>query len=125
MLWPSADTWWSRDSPIRLLPFHFLDLFKPAHVALASVEARTQKRTDELRGKFRAHHLGAEAEHVHVVVLDALVGRVGVVADGCADPSDLARRHGGADPRAAHEHCPLGVAARSEEHTSELQSHVN
>jgi hypothetical protein len=44
-------------------------------------------------------------------VLDALVRRIGVVADGGADPGDLARRDRGADAGAADEHGALGLSA--------------
>ena len=54
-----------------------------------------------------ADHLGAEAEHVHVVVLDALVRGVDVVADRGADPRELAGGDRGADARAADEHAAL------------------
>ena len=53
---------------------------------------------------------GAERQDVHVVVLDALVGRVGVVADGGADAADLVRRDARADAGAADEDAALGLA---------------
>src|ERR671935_11997 len=106
----SSDNWCRRLLAIRLLPFHLLDLLKPAHVALASVEPGSEERAHQLGCKLRADHLRADAEDVHVVVLDALVGRVRVVADGRADAGDLARRDGGTDARAAHQHCPLRLA---------------
>src|ERR1051326_3396186 len=111
MLWPSAETWCKRDSAIRLLPFHFLDLLKPAHVALAAVEAGSEEGAHQLGRQFGADHLRAQAEHVHVVVLDALVRGVRVVANGRANPGDLARRHRSAHSRAANEDGALGVAA--------------
>src|SRR5206468_2514269 len=57
-------------------------------------------------------HLRAEAEDVHVVVLDALVRGVDVVADRRANPGHLAGRDRGTDPGAADEHAPLGVAVQ-------------
>ena len=39
----------------------------------------------------------AEGQDVHVVVLDALVRGIGVVADGGADAAHLVGRHGRAD----------------------------
>src|SRR6266566_5164959 len=80
-LWPSSDSWCRRDLAIALLPFHLFDLFKPAHVALPAVEAGPEERARELGGQLGPHHLRAKAEHVHVVVLDALVRGVGVVTD--------------------------------------------
>src|SRR6476661_6501814 len=76
----------SRNLAMRLL--HLLDLLQPTHVAFPTVEFGTKERADELTSQLRADHLGAETEHVHVVVLDALVGRVCVVADRGADAGE-------------------------------------
>src|SRR4051794_886014 len=56
-------------------PFHLGDLQQTSDIALAAVEGRIQKRRDELARDRGADDLRAEAQHVHVVVLDALVGR--------------------------------------------------
>ena len=58
-----------------------------------------------------ADDLRAEAEHVHVVVLDRLVGAVEVVADRRADAGHLAGRDRRAGARAADEDAALGLAA--------------
>ncbi len=58
-----------------------------------------------------ADDLGAQAEDVHVVVLDRLVGAVEVVADRGPDARQLAGRDRGARPRAADEDPALGLAA--------------
>src|SRR6188508_1824985 len=92
---------------MRLL--HLLDLLQPTHVAFPAVEFRTQEGANQLCCEGSADHLGADAEHVHVVVLHALVGRVRVVADRCADPCELAgrdRRLPSGSPRRAREPCP-------------------
>src|SRR5829696_437949 len=94
------------------LPFHRRHFPQPRHVPLAAVEARAEVRADEVGRELGAHDLGAEAEHIHVVVLDALVGGVHVVADGRADPFELARGHRGADARAADEDPAVGEAVR-------------
>ena len=49
----------------------------------------------------------ADAEDVHVVVLDALVGRERVVAGGRTHARHLIRRHAGADATAAEEHAAV------------------
>ena len=77
------------------------------------MNVRSEERAHELGGEARPDHLGAEAEHVHVVVLDALVRGVDVVADRRADPDELARRHGRADAGAADEHAALGTAVEN------------
>ena len=51
-----------------------------------------------------------EREDVHVVVLDALMGRVRVVADRGPDAADLVRRDARADAGAADEDPALGLA---------------
>src|SRR4030095_7509984 len=86
-----------------MLLLHLLDLLQPTHVAFPSVEFRTKERAHELAGQLGADHLRPEAEDVHVVVLDALVGRVRVVADRGADAGDLAGGNRRAHARAAHE----------------------
>src|SRR5947209_6549900 len=100
----------SRRAPDRVA-FHGLYLLEPADVALAAVELRAQEGSDELRRERRADHLRAEAEHVHVVVLDALVGGVRVVADRRADPGQLAGGDRSADARPAHEDAALRLAS--------------
>ena len=51
-----------------------------------------------------------EGEHVHVVVLDALVRRIGVVTDGGADAADLVGRHGRTDPGSTDEDPAIDLA---------------
>jgi hypothetical protein len=90
------------------LLFHLFDLAKPGDVALASVEGRLQVCLDELTRERRPDDLRSEAEHVHVVVLDALVRAVDVVADRRADACQLAGGDRRADARAADEDASLG-----------------
>src|SRR5438105_5004340 len=108
---PRAASSCRRDFAILHRPFQLGDLHETGDVALAAVEGRVQKCRHEVPGERRADDLGAETEHVHVVVFDALVGGVRVVADRGADPGQLAGRDRGADARTAHEHRALGVAA--------------
>src|ERR1041384_6132194 len=72
-----------------LLPF--LDLLQSSDAPLAAVERRGEVRAHELRGELGPHDFTTQAEHVHVVVLDALVRGVRVVADRGADAGDLRR----------------------------------
>src|SRR4029079_16978173 len=78
-LWPSSESSCSRDLAISGLPFHLLDLFKPAHVAVTTVEAGREKDSRQLGGQLGPDDLGAEAEHVHIVVLYPLVRGICVV----------------------------------------------
>src|SRR5579885_635130 len=109
--WPRSVSPCSRDLAILHLLFHGGDLQQPLDVALAAVEGRLEKRLHQLARERRPHDLGAEAEHVHVVVLDALVRAVGVVADRRADAGELAGGDGRAHSRAADEDAARGLAA--------------
>src|SRR2546423_10086647 len=110
-LWPSADSLCRFESGIGHRPFKVFDLLESFHVARTAVEARREKRSDEVARKGGPDHLRAQAEHVHVVVLYPLMRRVDVVADGRADPGELAGSHRGADAGAADEHATLGISA--------------
>src|SRR5436305_3368726 len=77
--WPRLLSLCKFESPIAHLPFHRFDFFQALDVPLAAVELCSQKCLDELRCEARADDSGAEAQNVHVVMLDALVGGVGVV----------------------------------------------
>jgi ribose 5-phosphate isomerase B len=58
-------------------------------VAGLAAERRAEERDHALPAWLRPDDPRAQGQDVHVVVLDALVGRVRVVADGGADPADL------------------------------------
>ena len=72
---------------------------------LAVAKAATQLARD-----LRADHPGAERQHVDVIVLDALAGRVGVVGHRAADAVDLRSRDGDPRSRPAAEDATLGIA---------------
>src|SRR5215210_5109635 len=63
----------SRDFATGPLSFHCFDLLKPPAVPLAAVELSGEKDPHELGGHVGADHARADAQHVHVVVLHALV----------------------------------------------------
>src|ERR671937_247234 len=69
-LWPSSDSSCRRDLAIGFLPFHLLDLLKPSDVAFPAVEPCNEEGAHQLACQLGPHDLGAEAEHVHIVVLD-------------------------------------------------------
>src|SRR5919109_3013171 len=106
-LWPRSLSWWSRDLDTENLSFHRLDLLEPSAVALASVELRSEECRHELRHEVVADDSGADAEHVHIVVLYTLPGGLGVVADRRSDAGELAGRNGRADTGAADENPAL------------------
>src|SRR5918992_4698687 len=106
---PSSESWCRRDSAMCAL--HLLDFRKPAHVALPTVEPGAEESADQLSRQVRPHHSRADAEHVHVVVLDALVRRVRVVTGRGPDARELRRGDRGARTRPADEDCTLGQPA--------------
>src|SRR3954451_20441321 len=74
------------------------DLGQPAPVALLAGELGAQVDPHDLLGHGGADHAAAQADDVHVVVLDTLVGGVGVVRHGGTDAGELGG--GGGDSRA-------------------------
>src|SRR5262249_36133429 len=91
------------DDPAAPVRLDRLDLLEAPAIALPAVGRSCQEGPRELPRELAADDLGAEAEHVHVVVLDTLVRGIDVVADRGADPVELAGRDRGADAQAADE----------------------
>jgi hypothetical protein len=61
-----------------------LDVFHLVHAPLVTIlgaEGGTQKGFHDLTRYVDTHYPGAEAQHVHVIVLDRLVSRVAVMAN--------------------------------------------
>src|SRR4051794_2696517 len=67
------------------------DLVETPAVALLARERCAEERHDALPCRLWPDHPRAEREDVHVVVLDALVGGVGVMTHGRPNPLDLVR----------------------------------
>src|SRR5918996_395171 len=80
-LCPWAESVCRRDS-VMSCSFHLFDLLQPPYVTLSSVESCPQEDEHELARELGADDLRAEAEDVHVVVLDALLGLVDAEIDG-------------------------------------------
>src|SRR5215831_18198363 len=93
------------------LLFHRLYLPQPVQISPLGDECCAEKRLDQLARQRLADDLRAEAEDVHVVVLDALMGRIRIVADRRPDPVDLARGDRRPDARAADEDAALRLPA--------------
>jgi len=89
---------------------------------LLGAEAGGEEGPQHLLSQLEPDDLGAQAEQVNVVVLDALVGGVVVVAEGSADAGDLVAGNAGPYPGAAHQHPPLGLPSRIWAHTSRAMS---
>ena len=89
--------------------FQCSDLCQSALVAFLAGEPGSDECDDDLFCQGISDDSSPEAEHVHVVMLDALSGRVRVVADGCADPMDLVRCHARSNPTPAYDDSAIGV----------------
>jgi len=79
-------------------------------VPLLACEPGVEEGAHEFGREFRTDDARAEREHVHVVVLDALVRGIGVVAHARADAAHLVRGHARADAAPAQQHTALGLA---------------
>ena len=69
--------------------FDVNDLSQPSGMAGGRTVSGAQKRPNHLESMLRSDHSGADAQDVHVVVLDPLPGGVGVVAKTSANPREL------------------------------------
>src|SRR5581483_2942352 len=78
-------------------------LRQAAAVPLLLAEARARERRDDVPCELRPDHARPDAEDVHVVVLDALVRRVVIVADARADSRELVRGDADADAASAED----------------------
>jgi predicted PurR-regulated permease PerM len=88
-------------------------IFESRHLGEASPiprlagEASVQERADQLPGKLGADDAAAQHQHVHVIVLDALVRRVGVMAKSGTNPGYPVGGHRCANPASAEENAAL------------------
>lgn len=80
-------------------------------MAIMRVVGRTEKRANDIEGKLAANHPRTDTEHVHVVMLDTLVGRVGVMANRRANAGDFVSRNADADPAATDQNAAIRLAA--------------
>ena len=79
-------------------------------MARFAAERGGQEREGAFERRLRSDDPRAEREDVHVVVLDALVGGVRVVAHGGTDAGQLVRRDRGPDARPTDEDAAIGLA---------------
>ena len=93
------------------VPLHLVQLADPAPEMLLGRERRLEVCLDQVERQPVADDLGAETQDVDVVVLDALVGRVDVVAEGRRMPGILFAAMAAPMP-VPHDHDPpIGLAA--------------
>ena len=96
------------------LELHFPEFPDPSDGVLVIVELGVQEGLEDFLGCGPADQPGAHGDDVRVVVLHALMGGVDVVSQGATDARDLVGRHHGANPGAADQHGPLGLAGADE-----------
>ena len=77
------------------------DLVETTLVARLAAERRCQERQRAFERRFRADDPGAQRQHVHIVVLDALMRGIRVVANRRSDAAHLVGRDARPDPRPA------------------------
>ena len=73
-------------------------------------ELCAEEGIDDLAGQRRSDNPRADAEHVHIVVLDGLMRGVSVVADGGADAWKFIGRNRHAGATSADDHAAVRVA---------------
>jgi len=69
----------------KILLLYGQHLLEPAAVTLIAGEPGFEEGGHQLDGQLPADHAGSQAEDIHIVVLHALVGRVGIVAEAGPD----------------------------------------
>src|SRR3990172_4418676 len=87
-----------------------LHLIEASSVALRVREGRGFPGADHVERELRPDNARAQAEHIHVVVLDSLPRREGIVADRRAHTRDLVRRYRSAHAAPAEEQPAIGLA---------------
>ena len=70
---------------------------EPSGVSGSRIVSGSQKRPNNLEGRFGADDASSDAENIHVIVLDALASGVSVVAQTSSDTGKLVRRHANAN----------------------------
>lgn len=80
-------------------------------MALFACKARRSESTNYLQSEFEADDARAQTEHVAIVMLARLTGRVGIAAERSAYAAQLVCRHACPDAAAANDNSYLALAA--------------
>ena len=91
------------------LLFDLENLADSASKIFALNEPSIQKRIDKFECQLLTDDSTAHAEHVHIVVLNALMRRVSVVADAGPDARDLVRSNANTDATATDQDPSIGT----------------
>ena len=67
------------------------------------LEPRLDERVDQLLCQRRSDHAAAETQHVHIIMLDALVRGVGIVAQGGVNARDFVGGNAGSHTAATYD----------------------
>src|SRR5579884_2172302 len=78
-------------------------------MAFFTAESRRHKSAYQFLREFNANDTRSERQNIHVVVLDALVRRIGVVAQSGADAGQFVGSYRCAHPAAADQDATLGA----------------
>jgi hypothetical protein len=87
------------------------DFGQASCVAGSGTVACVQECSDDFEGDFRADHASADAQDVHIVVLDPLAGRVSVMAEASANTGEFVGRYTYTDPGAANQDPAVDLAS--------------
>ena len=110
------------DRGINAVFFDGDDLCQSAGVSIFRFILSVQERFDDLQRKFRSDDTTADAQHIHVIVFDALVSGIRVMTDCRADAFDLVRRNADTDSTAAHHDASVRFSV--DDLASHLQSEI-
>ncbi len=93
-----------------MLLFNLENLVQATVKALVALELRGHECANELFRQFVADDARAEGEDIHIVVLDALMRRVSIMADAGANATHFTCSYGGANSAPADHDTALGFA---------------
>src|SRR5262249_52558488 len=110
--WGSRPLMPGASTELRRPSFNSGDLGEASAVSLGAAERRSDEGLRVIPGDLDAHDPPAQAQDVHVVVLDPLADRVMVVAQAGPDPSHLVGGHGRPDPATADDDPAVELAGR-------------
>ena len=69
------------------------DFREPSGVSGRRAVSSIQKSSHDFESELGADHASTDAQNIHVIMLDPLPSRVGVMAETSANPGELVRRH--------------------------------
>jgi len=96
---------------LQITLFDLKQLSKTSLMALFGGKLRTQKCPDNFGRQFQAYYSRTEADQVHIIMLNPLMGGIGVMAQSGPYSGYLVCSNRGADAGTADENAPLGLIA--------------